>query len=283
MIAAASVAAAFLGACADELEAPKPGNVHRFAAGHGMRVADFRASAASAAPALCRPDASLGARIEGAVRATRRAIGQNTNLGIVLLCAPLAMAAEAGDRLRPALCGVIDAATPADAASVFRAIALAAPGGLGHVRRHDVRARPAIALREAMAAASGRDRIAAQWAGGFADVFGIGLPCLRAEAARGRDRRWATLAVYLRFLAAFPDSHIARRHGARAAEAVRARAAGFANRLSAVADPIVLLSDLLAWDAALKRARRNPGTSADLTVATLFAARLEELLADRGC
>ena len=36
--------------------------------------------------------------------------------------------------------------------------------------------------------------------------------------------------------------------------------------------------DLLAWDAALKTDGINPGTSADLTVATLFARRLATIL-----
>jgi triphosphoribosyl-dephospho-CoA synthase len=35
---------------------------------------------------------------------------------------------------------------------------------------------------------------------------------------------------------------------------------------------------LLAWDAALKAKNINPGTSADLTVATLFAHRLATIL-----
>ncbi len=274
MIAPAAVAHAFLAACADELAAPKPGNVHIHAGGHGMRAADFRRSAAAAAPALCRPGAPLGARIQDAVRATRLAVGQNTNLGIVLLCAPLAMAAEADGPWRAAVRHVIAASTRADAAATFRAIALAAPGGLGAAPRYDVRAPARVTLPVAMAEAAVRDRIAAQWAGGFADVFDVGLPVYAAGRARWLDPRWATLAVYLGFLAAFPDTHVARRRGGRAAAALRARAAGFAARLDAAADPRALLPDLLAWDASLKRRRYNPGTSADLTVATLFAARL---------
>jgi triphosphoribosyl-dephospho-CoA synthase len=275
VIAPHFIAHAFIAACTDELAAPKPGNVHVHAGGHGMRAADFLRSAATAAPALCRPGAPLGARILDAVRATRRAVGQNTNLGILLLCAPLAMAAEGGGPLREAVWRVIAASTRADAAATFRAIALAGPGGLGAAARYDVRRPAQVTLPVAMAEAAGRDRIAAQWAGGFADIFDIGLPAYAAARGRWPAPRWATLAVYLGFLAAFPDSHVARRHGARAATALRARAGVFAGRLDAAPDPRALLPELLAWDAALKRRRYNPGTSADLTVATLFAARLE--------
>ncbi len=90
------IEAAFREACAAELAALKPGNVHRHAAGHGMTMDDFVRSADAAARPLCRTGATLGERILDAVAATRAAVGQNTNLGIVLLCAPLAMAAERG-------------------------------------------------------------------------------------------------------------------------------------------------------------------------------------------
>jgi triphosphoribosyl-dephospho-CoA synthase len=42
--------------------------------------------------------------------------------------------------------------------------------------------------------------------------------------------------------------------------------------------PAALLPDLLTWDTLLKERGINPGTSADLTVATLFAHRLRTIL-----
>ena len=109
MISRRIVAAAFIAACRDELEAPKPGNVHVYASGHRMTAAQFADSAAAAADPLCAPGARVGARIRGAVEATLRAVGANTNLGIVLLCAPLAAAAERdAPKLRDALVAVLD-------------------------------------------------------------------------------------------------------------------------------------------------------------------------------
>ena len=154
--------------------------------------------------------------------ATRAAVGQNTNLGIILLAAPLVMAAEQPDPdLRTALRRVLDQATMADAEAVFRAIRHAAPGGLGQAPRHDVHAPPTVPLSVAMAEAAHRDSIARQWATGFADVFGPGLKVYRAAGARWPDPAWAALAAYLWFLVQLPDSHIARRHGAEAADRVR--------------------------------------------------------------
>jgi triphosphoribosyl-dephospho-CoA synthase len=75
-----TVARAFVAACEAELDAPKPGNVHRFAPGHGMEAADFVKSARAAAPFIAAADACVGARILGAVEATWAAVNQNTNL-----------------------------------------------------------------------------------------------------------------------------------------------------------------------------------------------------------
>ena len=272
-----AIAAAFVAACHAELEAPKPGNVHRFAAGHGMTAADFERSAAAAAPGLCRAGAGLGARIRDAVIATRAALGQNTNLGIVLLAAPLAMAAERGGDPRAALHAVLAAADLADTEAIFRAITLAAPGGLGDAPRHDVRAPARVPILRAMAEAAARDSIARQWSSDFADIFALGLPARAARWARQAGAYWPTLAVYFTFLARFPDSHILRKHGTAAAARVRATAALWQDRLARAAKPAELLPELLAWDAELKAEAINPGTSADLTVATLFIERLLEL------
>jgi len=267
------LAEAYIAACLAELDALKPGNVHRHAEGHGMSVRDFELSARVSAPFLAAPGARIGARVFGAVRATRAAVGQNTNLGIVLLCAPLAAAVERGD-----IAAVLADLDAADARDVFAAIALANPGGLG-AAEHDVRAAPLISLRDAMAAAAERDLVARQYVSGFADVLGLGL---KTFAAAQGDR---AEAVYLTFLAAEPDSHIARKHGRETAEAVRRDAAARAAALGGLDAP-ARRAALTRWDKELKARAINPGTSADLTVATLFAASLpplrEEWLAKPG-
>ena len=62
------------------------------------RASRISGDAEVAAEPIARLGASVCARILGAIEATRAAVGQNTNLGIVLLCAPLARAAERGRR-----------------------------------------------------------------------------------------------------------------------------------------------------------------------------------------
>jgi triphosphoribosyl-dephospho-CoA synthase len=271
----AAISAAFLAACAEELGVPKPGNVHVHADGHGMTVADFMRSAEAAAPALCRRGTTLGERILGAVAATRAEVGQNTNLGIVLLAAPLVMAAERPERdLQAALRRVLDEAGLADTQAVFRAIRHAAPAGLGQAARHDVHGPAEVTLAAAMAEAAYRDSIARQWTNGFADVFGPGTAAYLDARARWPDPTWAPLGAYLWFLTAFPDSHILRKHGPAAAERIRQDAIPVRRRVLAEPDPRAALPELLQWDRALKAGGINPGTSADLTVATILAYRL---------
>jgi triphosphoribosyl-dephospho-CoA synthase len=309
------VARAYIEACLAELDAPKPGNVHRFAPGHRMEVADFIRSAEVSAASIAARGARVGIRVRAAVDATLSAVGQNTNLGIILLCAPLAAAGEVPDEaLRPALAGVLDRLDQADARDVFSAIAAANPGGLGRAARHDVNAPAVVTLREAMAEAADRDRIARQYVTAYEDIFSLGLPALkraakkwepvfrekrakesralgdsgespRALAAARRRRsepRWATLGVYLTFLAAAPDTHITRKFDLGVAEAVRREAADWRDAFLSARDPERIAEGLLSWDAALKSRGINPGTSADLTVATLFAAGLSAIRGDKS-
>jgi triphosphoribosyl-dephospho-CoA synthase len=277
---------AFLRACALDVAVRKPGNVSRQSAGHGMQAAMFIRSAEVAAEALFARGDSVGRRIEAAVVATRAAVGCNTNLGIVLLCAPVALAAERAEgepaALRAALESVLAALDVEDAAAAYRAITLAQPGGLGRADQQDVRQPPTIGLRAAMALAAEDDRIAGQYRDGFAELFELALkalPCgfsLPKVAPGGRPEAVtiaAVQALYLRLLASHPDSHIVRKHGRAVAQNVMTAAQGWracsAGAAGFDADPA-----FAAWDDALKAQGVNPGTSADLTVATLMLSGL---------
>jgi triphosphoribosyl-dephospho-CoA synthase len=279
-VSAGCVARAFIDACEAELAAPKPGNVHIFAEGHGMAAQDFIASAAAAAPHIAALGASVGQRILGAVEATWAAVGQNTNLGIILLCAPLAQAALTARRpdLREETARVLAALDRADADGAFRAIIRANPAGLGAAAAHDVAGPADVTLLEAMRAAAARDRIAYQYAHGFIDIFETGLCALAQARKRGHDAPQATLDVYMTFLAAFPDSHIARKYGSETARAIMAKARDLAVQIEG-AQREDAFAAALRFDRKLKEKRVNPGTSADLTVTVLFADLLAAILA----
>ena len=274
----AALRGAFLGACRAELEALKPGNVHVYAEGHGMTVRDFLISAEAAAGPLTAPGEAVGARIRAAVEPSWAAVPLNTNLGIVLLAAPLLAAAERGaGPLQGRLRTVLDRLTVADAVDAFVAIRLANPAGLGRAEAQDVRAPPTASLLEAMRLAADRDLIARQYATGYADVFQTGVARVSAARRAGHPADWTATLVFLDFLCGFPDSHIARKFGAETADKVRAEAAQLRRSLpdgAAAAFPA-----LFAFDRALKERGLNPGTSADLTVASLLASELGDMLA----
>lgn len=282
MIDVSEIEAAFTAACREEIEAPKPGNVHISSPGHGMTAEHFFASAAAAAGPLCAPGQSVGRRIYSAVAASFAATNMNTNLGIVLLCAPLAAAAEDAATeidLESALAKVLILLDSADTQLVFAAIRLANPGGLGAAARYDVNESSDATLLLAMAEAADRDRIAAQYVSGFQDIFTTGLAALEEARDCGLKPPWTTLAVYLTFLSAFIDSHILRKHGSATAMEVQRKAKEALTNFRTKGE--TCLADLTALDQDLKSHSLNPGTSADLTVATLFADRLRNILLKR--
>ncbi|MBC8013498.1 MAG: triphosphoribosyl-dephospho-CoA synthase [Methyloceanibacter sp.] len=271
-----AIARSFLEACLAELDALKPGNVHRFGDGHRMTLADFVASAEAAAPLIGREGLPVGTRIRLAVEATRRAVGQNTNLGIVLLAAPLAGAAlepQDGD-LESRLHGILQELSVDDAREAYRAIRETKPGGLGEAPEHDVASEPEVNLLEAMRAAEGRDRIAWNYTHDFADIFKLGLTWLAHGLERWNEPSWAVTRVYLGFLAHLPDTLIERKFGTRTAALVREEAAPIEAGFAECQSPEAMTAPLTAFDRALKERGLNPGTSADLTVATLFATAL---------
>ncbi|AUT64707.1 triphosphoribosyl-dephospho-CoA synthase [Paraburkholderia terrae] len=270
---------AFLRACRLDVETAKPGNVSIASAGHGMQAAQFIDSAEAAAPALFARGARVGERILDAVTRTQRVAGCNTNLGIVLLVAPLAAALEPLDDTAPldaarwqaSVENVLSRLDVDDTRAAYRAIALANPGGLGDAPEQSVHAPPTVDLRGAMSLAAERDSIARQYANGFADIFGVGLDAIAQSHCSMPTA--ITLDVFLTFLGAWPDSHILRKHGVAVAQSVT-REARERHVQWLGADTPAHAAQLDAWDAELKAQGVNPGTSADLSVATLFVATL---------
>ena len=259
-------------ACVLEVSAAKPGNItpaHDFS---DATYADMVRSALALGPVFARERVlrrSVGELIGDGVQATAQVTAANTNLGIVLLFAPLARAAVIRQRdepLRSAVERTLAQLDLDDAAAAFAAIARANPGGLGEAPEHDVRAPARVSLREAMAAAAGRDSIASEYATGYAIVFGTGLPLLDDALRGGLSTLEAIVSLHVGLLASHPDTLIARKAGAAAAQAVSAAAREVRDGTRSLAD----------FDASLRSAenRLNPGTTADLVAGTLLAALL---------
>jgi triphosphoribosyl-dephospho-CoA synthase len=249
-------------ACIWEATARKPGNVHRYRDFADSSYSDFLLSAAAIAPAMTTAcQRRVGATALDAVRATRRVVGTNTNLGIVLLLAPLA-SVPAEEELRGGVERVLAALDGEDARLVYEAIRLASPGGLGEAAEQDVREEPTRTLRQVMALAADRDLIARQYANGFAEIFDDGVPALLAGLQRTGSMEAAIIFAHMHLLAHHPDTLIARKRGwAEAEEAAR--------RARDVLDGCAELNAFDAWLRAEGHGR-NPGATADLLTACLF-------------
>lgn len=267
----------YIKACELELQAFKPGNVSVYADGHDMTVADFRVSADVSAAPLCNPSYSLGEKIFYAVKATREAVGCNTNLGIVLLAAPLIQAAFqlSGSSLRQSLAKVLSATTVEDADWVFRAIALASPGGLGEANEQDVHTAATVTLKVAMGMAADKDRIAYQYLTNYEDIFDFALLTYYNGKNMWQSESWAGVAVYAALLSKFPDSHVERKYGDQYSGMIKLAMTQLSQKLT-TENPEQLIPSLLQLDQAFKSKRINPGTTADMTVATLLTALLQE-------
>lgn len=260
-------------ACEQEVSAPKPGNVNRNSDGHNMEVEDFIKSAHAIAPALTVKHASVGQRILNAIQSTQKVVDCNTNLGIVLLFAPLCVAIEqcdSFDSLTTELAIVLRNLTISDAETCYEAIRLAHAGGLGKVEDQDINDTPTITLLQAMAAAKERDTIAAQYLNNYQDIFQLGLQKLTDSINCGESVEWATTFAYLYLLSSIPDTLISRKQGQKTAQTVSNKAKFFcdkSNEIKYLRKISVALND---WDKELKRDAINPGTTADLTATVLL-------------
>ncbi|MGE0593550.1 MAG: triphosphoribosyl-dephospho-CoA synthase [Vicinamibacterales bacterium] len=278
-------------ACLLEVSAPKPGNVSPGRPFRDVTHAHFLASALAVGEAFRDAGAQpVGVTIRRAIAATRRWCPCNTNLGIVLLLAPLARAvatapsggvAETAQPLEAwashgapwwarAVRRVLEATTVDDARETYAAIRLAAPGGLGRADQEDVADEPGRSLLEVMRLAADRDAVAREYATAYEVTRTRVVPALLA--ARAVSLTWddAIVETSLELLAAAPDTHVARRAGQAEAETVRrdAQAVVAAGGVRTEAGR----RHLAAFDASLRDPlnRRNPGATADLVTAGLF-------------
>jgi triphosphoribosyl-dephospho-CoA synthase len=270
-----------LWACEQEVSAPKPGNVNNLSDGHNMQVADFINSAHAIAPIMSQPNIAVGEMILQAITATRTVVDCNTNLGIVLLFAPLCVAIQhctKFEQLPEALDKVLNNLTIDDAKLCYQAIRLAEAGGMGKVEQHDIQSIPTITLKQAMEIAQKRDSVARQYANNYDEILSIGLPSLTSAINCRESVEWATAFAYLRILSSTPDTLICRKQGLECAQRVTEKARRLVNKASKNKKLIQLNADIIQWDNELKHKAINPGTTADMTAATLLVYAFEQAL-----
>ena len=267
-------------ACILEARARKPGNVHPEIAFADLSYHDFVLASQAVSEVLpAAVDRGVGTAVLEAVQRTRVLVNRptNPNLGIILLLAPLATV-PADMALRQGISDVLARLTIEDARQVYRAIGLANPGGMGTVESADLSEAPTISLLEAMRLAADRDTIASEYVSGFQIVLGTAVPFLASWPDFESDWETAIIHLQLTLMSRFPDTLIARKCGGELAGESAGRAQAVLDAGGLQTEPgRRQLSQLDRWLRADGH-RRNPGTTADLIAASLFAAARDGMI-----
>ena len=259
-------------ACLLEATSRKPGNVHPGASFEHVTYEDFVASATAVAPVLARTaEVGVGKSIFAAVEATRQVCEQNTNLGIILLLAPLT-AVPIDIALPDGISTVLRQLTQEDAEHVFEAIRLAQPRGLGTADSEDVStSSPTGTLTEVMTLAADRDSVARQYASNFETVIQHAVPLLTASGRFDEDWEQAIIHLHLTLIARAGDTDIARKCGSIDVHESRRRAKAVLRAGWPMAmEGRVRIREFDRWLRA-RGSQRNPGTTADLVTAAVFS------------
>lgn len=270
-------------ACILEVCAPKPGNVNRFHDFCDTSLEDYLLSAAALAAAFERVDLTgVGQLVLNAAARTRQYVRSNTNLGIILLFAPLLKACLSAERenddIRRVLVSILKGLSVEDARLTYAAIRLMQPGGMGKAPQEDVSEEPSITLLQAMEMAKDRDSIALEYVTGFAITFEKGLPSFRDAYARSGKYSDAIVQTFLAILSEVPDTLIIRKKGMDQAQQVSRLAADVLAKggvFTPEGNALLAEMDTTLRD---KAHLMNPGTTADLTAAAVFLALLENPL-----
>lgn len=288
---------------------PKPGNVHRIRDFPDTRYEHFLAGSVALGPAMRGLavrgfDAAEGRIGWEDVEVGRLALmavkdslawqgGGNVNLGVALLFSPLAAAGGAAihdsrgieaAKLRDRLGEIVRHTTPDDAIHVYEAIRLAmTPRTLGEAGELDVRddasleriREEGLTLLDVFHRCAGRDSICDEWISDFKITFEVGHPHLKRALGESGDVNSSVLDTFLSILARQPDSLIARKAGSERAAEVSERAGLILDEGGSSSERG--LEMLWELDGELQGAggELNPGTTADLTAASIFVALLE--------
>ena len=261
--------------CDTEIKSLKPGNVHKYSKGHGMNLKDFLKSSLIISKCLTKNNLDLGKKILISVNEIQNKIKKNTNLGIILMLSPIAtIVQEEGviskEELLKKIKSLIKKQNIKNSIPIFKAISLTSPGGLGFSKKYDVNEPPNTNLYKAMEFAKKKDLIARQYCNGFEDIYKIGIPAYKKFYNKWGKVDWALTGVYLTFLKKFNDSHIVRNKGNKIATSIKKEAKKYYFFLKRNKNLTKIKKKLLIFDKKLKSKRINPGTIADLAVATLL-------------
>ncbi len=292
-----------------EVSVEKPGNVSFGVSFEGTRVEHFLASAIAAGPSL-QEAAYRGTSVaEKRLGISKTGIGElikscakdvaawqrggNTILGTIMLFMPIAVAAGMTPPkkdhsfdfsvLRKNIDLAVRASSAWDSVHLYEAVDIACPSGLGDAPELDVTdphskerlLKENVGLFEVFKIAAGYDDICYEWVNNYPVTFDLAYPYLM-EQLKSKPFNDAVVNTFLRILSERPDTFIARKAGKEKALEVSADAKAVLE-LGGIETPKGKMH-LKELDRKLriKGNSCNPGTTADLTAATLALCTLSD-------
>jgi triphosphoribosyl-dephospho-CoA synthase len=267
---------AYLFSCKKDIELIKPGNVNLLSSHKDTKAQDYLDSAILSSKELFNQNYSLGKRILESVNVTRSKVNVNTNLGIILLCAPVIQSYIDFNNLdlREGIKKTLSITSIKDTHDLCAAINISSPGGLGDSDMYDTASYPNASIKQIMNYSQEYDRISYQYSHNFSDIFDFIIPKLEFLNQRYESLDISLSLLFIEILAKIPDSHISRKFGDKIAKKTSNNARDLLKILDREHDPDYLAKALNNLDYEYKKKGINPGTTADLLVASLMIYKI---------
>ena len=267
---------------------PKPGNVHRTRNYDDMEFEDFIISGIvigdtvrEACSEVDVKNPRLGKYILQAVAETDRWIKNNTNLGIMMMTIPIAVAAaisDSFDDIRENVKLLMANTSVDDACDLYDAINIADAGGMGDQDEYDVASDNAKqelrdnnqTMYDVLKISAPWDMLAREMTSDMPAVFEIGYPTYH-ELKDTKSKNEACVLTFLTILSQVPDTLISRKYGSDEALKISMMTRDLLN----LKDQSDFNDRLKEFDDYLFENKYNPGTTADLTAASIFVSYLK--------
>ena len=272
----------FIAGCAElamllEVSAtPKPGNVDRTHNFADLTYEHFLASAVGVSPVFKKAASKrnqIGDLILGAVNASAQwQKAGNCHFGAILLLIPLCAAAGKSSKISQLKTNVVDVVkntTSADAVQFYKSfhcvnvrvqehhfLDVKDPRSLQTILDQD------LTLYKIMQISSSNDTLAREWIEGFPRTF-HGSRLMKQYVESGQSVNDSIVRLFLKLLGEFPDTLIAKKCGT-----------DVAREVSRKARQVMRHGGIQDFDRDLIQRNVNPGTTADLVIASLFVTLL---------
>jgi len=255
---------------------PKPGNVDRTHDFQDVTYEHFLASAVGIFPVFKKAASArcqIGDLILDAVNASAQwQKAGNCHFGAILLLIPMCVAAGKSSnisQLRRNVIDVVENTTSVDAVQFYKSfhcvdvrvkeshfLDVKDPKSLQTILDQD------LTLYEIMQLSSPNDTLAREWVEGFPRTF-HGSQLMKQYVASGQSVNDSIVQLFLKLLGEYPDTLIAKKWGMEVAREISTKAAN-----------VMRNGDVQDFDRDLVQRKVNPGTTADLVIASLFVTLL---------